>query len=287
MIDLHTHSTVSDGSELPERIPELAAIAGCTAVALTDHDSLAGLDAAEVTARQHGITLIRGCEVSCRSGLSGAGPGRSPSMHVLVYFLEGDDGPLQHELVALRRDRVARNRALVDRLAGLGVTVDYDRLVAEAGGEDGLGRPHVARALVEMHVAQDMSDAFDRWLGEQGAAYVPKARLGPVEVATLARGSSAVAVLAHPLSIGLRGAALEQVVAELAAAGFSGIEAIYSRYTPDDRRALRAMAERSGLVATGGSDFHGSFKPDLSVGTGQGDLDVPHSVVEALAARRP
>lgn len=286
MIDLHTHSNVSDGSEPPGRIPELAARAGCRAVALTDHDSLAGLAEAATVAAGLGVELVPGCEVSCRKPQAPGGR-VSGSVHVLCYFVEEGDGPLQHELRGLRADRRARNAALVERLAELGVPVSWEEVVAEAGGEEGVGRPHFARVLVRHGAAEDVSDAFDRWLADDRPAYVPKARLGADDVARLARGSRGVAVLAHPLSLGLTPAALASVVGELADAGLTGIEAFYGSYLPDERRMLVDMAERAGLVATGGSDFHGTFKPDLSVGTGRGDLEVPDEVLGALADRRP
>ncbi|HXQ44810.1 MAG TPA: PHP domain-containing protein [Acidimicrobiales bacterium] len=288
MIDLHTHSTVSDGSEPPASIPERAAAAGCSAVALTDHDSLDGLAPAREAAARVGVTLVPGCEVSCRK--PAAVPGRGAvrgSVHVLVYFVEPGDGPLQDQLVALRRDRAERNTRLRARLAELGAPVDYEAMVAEAGGEAGLGRPHFARALVRAGAAADIDDAFDRWLADGRPAYVPKARLSPADVARLATGSGGVAVLAHPLSLDLDPSALERLVRELAEAGLGGVEAIYGRYHPDQRRALRRMAHRLGLVATGGSDYHGTFKPDLEVGTGMGDLDVPDAALEELAGRRP
>jgi len=288
VIDLHTHSTVSDGSEPPARIAEMAAAAGCSALALTDHDSLDGLAEAGAAAAAMGVTLVPGCEVSCRK--PPPPPGQAPiggSVHVLVYFVEPGDGPLQEELRALRRDRAERNLRLRARLAELGVPVDYDAMVAEAGGEAGLGRPHFARALVRAGAAEDIDDAFDRFLADGRPGYVPKSRVSPAEVARLARESGGVAVLAHPLTLGLDPSALERLVTELAGAGLGGIEAIYGRYSTEQRRGLRRMAQRCGVVATGGSDYHGSFKPDLEVGTGMGDLDVPDAVLESLAARCP
>lgn len=286
MIDLHTHSNVSDGSEPPGRIPQLAAAAGCSAVALTDHDSLGGLAEAGASAAAAGIELVPGCEVSCRKP---AVPGEAKvtgSVHVLCYFVDDGDGPLQAELRSLRNDRARRNRALVDRLHELGVEISWDEVVSEAGTEEGVGRPHFARVLVRNGMAESVQDAFDRLLADGRAAYVPKARLEASQVAGLARGSGGVAVLAHPLSLGLDPPVLESVVRELAEGGLAGIEAYYGRYSPAERRMLADMAKRAGLVATGGSDFHGTFKPDLSVGTGCGDLDVPDTVIEALAARR-
>jgi len=279
VIDLHTHSLASDGTDPPAVVAELAAAAGCRAVALTDHDTLVGVAPARARAAQLGVTLVAGCEVSC------AFDGRS--VHVLVYFVEPGDGPLQDELVALRGDRVVRNRRLVGRLAELGLPVAYDEVVAEAGDEEAVGRPHIAAVLVRKGLAESPGDAFDRWLGQGKPAYVPKARLSPAEVADLAAASGGVAVLAHPLSLELAPPALERAVAELVEGGLGGLEALYAGYAPADRRALRSLAARHDLVATGGSDYHGTRNPDLSVGTGLGDLAVPDDVLDSLAARRP
>jgi hypothetical protein len=287
MIDLHTHSTVSDGSERPGRVVELAAAAGCSALALTDHDSLAGLEEAGRVAADLGVRLVPGCEVSCRKPPPPRGAPRiEGSVHVLVYFVEAGDGPLQEELVKLRGDRAVRNRELAAHLEELGTGVTYEDVVAEAGDAAGVGRPHFARALVKVGAAEDIDDAFDRWLADGRPGYVPKARLDPPDVARLAHESGGVAVLAHPLSTGLSLQHLERLVSELADGGLDGIEAVYSSYTPDQRARLCRMATRTGLVATGGSDFHGSFKPGLFVGTGRGDLRVPDELLEALEARR-
>jgi 3',5'-nucleoside bisphosphate phosphatase len=287
MIDLHTHSSVSDGSETPGRVVELAVAAGCSALALTDHDSLAGLEEAGRVAAEHGVRLVPGCEVSCRKPAPPSGAPRiEGSVHVLVYFVEPGAGPLQDELVVLRGDRAVRNRELAARLGELGTGVTYEDVLAEAGDEAGMGRPHFARALVKAGAAEDVDDAFDRWLADGRPGYVPKARLDPPDVARLAHESGGVAVLAHPLSTGLDLPHLERLVAELAEGGLDGIEAVYSSYSPDQRTALRRMAKRVGLLATGGSDFHGSFKPGLDVGTGRGDLNVPDELLAILEARR-
>ena len=280
MIDLHTHSDVSDGSDRPERIPELAAEAGCSAISLTDHDSLAGSGPARARATELGLTFVPGCEVSCRP----VGPG---GMHVLVYFVEDEDGPLGEELVRLRADRKRRNRALADRLVALGVPITYEMVVAEARDEMSVGRPHFAAAMVAVGAAESIDDAFATTLANDRRGFVPKARLSGAEVAQLARSSGGVAVLAHPFSMGVEGADLARTVGELAAAGFAGIEALYGRYSPRQRQLLTNLARRFDLVATGGSDYHGVPKPDLRVGTGQGDLRVPNEVLGLLEGRRP
>ncbi len=244
MIDLHTHSTMSDGSDPPERIPELAAAAQCRAVALTDHDTLIGLPAARRRAEQLGIELVAGCEVSCAY--------RGTSAHVLVYFVDAEEGPLPDELVRLRNDRVARNRQLAARLVELGLPVTYDEVVAEASAEERVGRPHFGAVLTRNGATTSVTDAFDKWLAAGRPAHVPKARVTPAEVAALARASGGVAVLAHPLSLGLDPDDLSSAVGELAAAGFAGIEAVYGRYSPAQRAALGEIARRHDLVPTGG-----------------------------------
>jgi predicted metal-dependent phosphoesterase TrpH len=278
VIDLHTHSTVSDGSDPPERIPELAADAGCTAVALTDHDRLDGVAAAQARAAEVGVALVPGCEISCEA---------KGTMHVLIYFVEDGDGPLQAELRHLQQARDDRNRRMLDRLSNeLGLPVTLDEVEAEAGGA-GVGRPHVAAVLVKKGVVGSIQEAFDTWLAKGKPGYVDKVRLSADEAVRLAATSGGVAVLAHPLSLGLEPDALERTVAELAGLGLAGLEAVYGRYAPEERAGLSALAARHDLVITGGSDHHGDYKPDLRVGTGRGDLDVPDAVVDDLAARRP
>ncbi|HUZ19512.1 MAG TPA: PHP domain-containing protein [Acidimicrobiales bacterium] len=278
MIDLHTHSTFSDGSESPERVVELAAAAGLSTLALTDHDELRGLARAATRADELGVRLVPGCEVSCSFS-----PG---SMHVLCYFVEPGPGPLQEELARLRADREARNRTMAERLARLGLPISYDEVLQEAGGK-GVGRPHFAGVLVRKGAASSIQDAFDRYLAKGAPGYVSKARIDVHDVIERAAGSGSLAVVAHPLSLGLEDDELDRTLAGLAEAGLAGLECHYGRYDTPTRTRLVELARRHGLVATGGSDFHGSYKPDLSVGIGTGDLAVPDEVVDELEARRP
>lgn len=277
MVDLHTHSTVSDGSDPPAGIPPLAAAAGCTAVALTDHDRLDGIPQAREAAARAGIELVPGCELSCAWA-----PG---TLHLLVYFVEPGEGALQDELHRLQADREDRNRRLVRRLAALGLPVTEEEVLAEAGGT-GAGRPHVAAVLVAKGVVGSIQEAFDRYLAKGGAAYVSKARLAPGKAIELALGSGGLPVLAHPDSLGLGPDATGSAVRELAGLGLVGLEAYYGRYPVPDRQALAALAGDLGLVATGGSDYHGTYKPDLAVGVGTGDLQVPDDALGELASRR-
>ncbi len=278
MIDLHTHSTVSDGSESPTRVVELAAAAGLTAVALTDHDRLDGIVAARDRAAQlPGLELIGGCELSCE---------HRGTMHVLVYFLGPGDGPLQDQLVALQEGRENRNQILAERLADLGLPVSLAEMEEEAGGM-GVGRPHVAAILVRKGVVGSVTEAFEVWLAKGRPAYVEKARLVPAQALQLAQESGGVSVLAHPLSLQLPPAELASTIRELGGLGLAGIEAVYGRYSEEERGGLRDLAATLGLAVTGGSDFHGRYKPDLSVGTGRGDLAVDDSLLDRLRERRP
>jgi predicted metal-dependent phosphoesterase TrpH len=278
VLDLHTHSAVSDGSDPPERVVELAAAAGCSAVALTDHDRLDGLPSAVAAGGRLGVEVVPGCELSC------AVPASMGAMHVLVYFVDPSDAgsPLARELVRLQQLRDERNVVMCERLG-----LSYAALMDEAGGI-GAGRPHAAALLVREGRASSVQDAFDRWLAKGRPGYVEKERLSPRDAVGLARASGGVAVLAHPLSldIGL-GGALRSALEELRELGLAGVECLYGRYSPDERSLLSSMAGGLGLAVTGGSDFHGSYKPDLSVGVGTGDLDVPDGVLDELRARRP
>jgi predicted metal-dependent phosphoesterase TrpH len=277
VIDLHTHSTVSDGSDPPERIPELAHAAGCRAVALTDHDRMDGVAPATARAAALGLELVSAVEISCEH------PG---TMHLLVYFLDLGSGPLQDELVRLQEARDTRNRRMAELMSRLGLPVTYEEIMIEAGGM-GAGRPHIAAILVEKGVVPTIQEAFDVWLAKGRPAYMDKERLAPATAVRLAVRSRAVPVLAHPLSLGLTPPETEATIVELTGYGLAGVEAIYGRYSVEDREAMAVLARRHGLVVTGGSDHHGSYKPDLQVGIGRGDLHVPDSVLDDLRERIP
>ena len=277
MIDLHTHSTVSDGSDEPARIPELALAAGCRAVALTDHDRVDGVAEAAARALQLGIELVPGVEISCE---------HSGTMHMLVYFLPAGSGPLQDELARLQEARDSRNRRMASLMAVLGLPVTYEEIQEEAGGM-GAGRPHIAKILVRKGVVSSIQEAFDVWLAKGRPAYMDKERLAADVAVRLAVASGGVPVLAHPLSLGLDPAGTAAVVGELTGYGLAGVESIYGRYSVAEREAMAVLAGDNGLVATGGSDHHGTYKPDLQVGVGRGDLNVPDSVLDELRERIP
>jgi predicted metal-dependent phosphoesterase TrpH len=249
---------------------------GCSAFALTDHDRLDGLEAAGKRAAEVGVELVPGCEISCEVPKG--------TMHVLFYFVELG-GALEAELVRLQEARDARNARMFRRLSDeLGLPITAEEVEAEAGGK-GVGRPHVAAVLVRKGVVGSIQEAFDRFLAKGQPGYVDKERLRPDQAIKLARESNAVAALAHPLSLGLQPAELDRTIGELAGLGLAGAEAIYGRYTREERQAVADVARRHDLVVTGGSDHHGTYKPDLQVGIGRGDLNVPDEALEGLRAR--
>jgi predicted metal-dependent phosphoesterase TrpH len=253
-IDLHTHSTASDGTDAPAELVRAAAGAGLDVVALTDHDTVGGY--AEATAALHALgaplTLVTGAELSCRvDGIS---------MHMLAYLFDPDEPELYRERELVRDDRVPRARAMVGKLQELGVPVTWER-VAEIAGDGSVGRPHIATAMVELGVVPTVSDAFtDDWLTNAGRAYVPKHELDPFDAVRLVKGAGGVTVFAHP-GAHTRGETVpESVIAELASAGLDGIEVDHVDHDAPTRARLRALAAETGLLATGSSDYHGSRK---------------------------
>lgn len=276
-VDLHLHSTASDGTDSPAELVRRAAWLGVTAIALTDHDTLAGITEAKRAAAELPIDLIPGTELSV--------DWPTGKMHLLVYFLESSAGPLQDRLAWLREGRNRRNAAIVDRLEQLGYDISLAEADAEAAGP-AVGRPHIADALVRKGYFDARSEAFPDLLADGGAAYVERRRLSAEEAITLARDSGAVPVIAHPYTIGLNRDEYGVAFRELTALGLGGIEAYYPEHSPALRDHLAHLAEGLGIVATGGSDYHGTGKPGLEIGVGRGDLDVPNDVVTALAASR-
>lgn len=279
MIDLHCHSTSSDGTDDPVVLARLAVEAGLSAFALTDHDILEGIQSAREAANEVGVRLVVGCELSCEVAQG--------TMHLLVYFLDDRaNDPLQERLVALREGRAQRNDRIVERLIDLGLDITLDEVLAEAGSGS-VGRPHFASVLCRKGHATSIKDAFDRWLAKGRPGYVERERLEPRDAIDLAHASGAVCVLAHPNSLELTGDALDAFISELSRYGLDGIEAEYARYSRKERDVLHDLAARHDLCVTGGSDYHGTYKPGLSLGTGYGDLAVPDEYLDLLEARRP
>ncbi|MFF3450613.1 PHP domain-containing protein [Streptomyces sp. NPDC002667] len=250
-IDLHAHSTASDGTDTPAELVRNAAAAGLDVVALTDHDTTRG-HAEAVAALPEGLTLVTGAELSCRiDGIS---------MHLLAYLFDPEDPALLAERELVRDDRVPRAQGMIARLQGLGVPITWEQ-VARIAGDGSVGRPHVASALVELGVVGSVSDAFtEQWLSDGGRAYVPKHETDPFEAIRLVKGAGGVTVFAHPAAAKRGRTVPESVIAELASAGLDGIEVDHMDHEPATRARLRGLASELGLLTTGSSDYHGSRK---------------------------
>lgn len=277
MIDLHTHSAASDGSDTPAQLIANAKAAGLTALALTDHDTVAGLAEARKAAAAAQLEFIAGCELSVTHG--------AHRFHMVALFLPEDASPLQRTLDMLIEERNARNAQIIQRLQALNIDITLEEVTAKAGG-DAVGRPHMAAVLFEKHVVNSMQQAFDQFLGSKGKAYAPKQVLTAAQALELLTQCGATPVIAHPYSLNLGADSLATVMTELRSLGLDGIEAYYPEHSPSQTEQFLALARRLDLAVTGGSDYHGSFRPHIQLGRGKGTLHVRDEVLHALKERR-
>jgi len=303
VIDLHTHSTFSDGSETPATLARMAKEVGLAAIALTDHDTTASHDDMQAACDAEGIELIPGTEISLvdhefpRVDRDGKTTGRG--VHVLAYFLPLDpNSPMQQVLTRLRADRRTRNQALVTMLRDLGFErLTFSVVEGLARSADSIGRPHFAEAMFSLHpeivgerTPESWSNVFVEWLGSGGKAYLPKTELTLEEVVAAAAGSGTVFSMAHPLLNYLGDYTADRIEREMPAIirslkdrGFTGIEAYYGSSSAATRAHMVKLTRDAGMIPTGGSDFHGSFKPSVKLGVGfSGDLHVPDDIAEEL-----
>lgn len=277
-IDLHTHSTASDGTLSPTELVKLAKESGLDAVAITDHDTFQGVPEALEAGKQYGIEVIPGTELSLESP-EGAG-----WIHVVGLWLPEESPELQKALDWVIEGRANRNHEIVAKLRTLGVNTTYEAIAARAEGT--VGRPHFAQELLALGVVSSIDEAFKVWLGDNGRAYVPKRKLTPEQALPILNNIGATSILAHPFALNLSYAETERVVKDLMAQGLDGIEVYYSEHSDADTRAYGEMAERLGLLKSGGSDFHGANKPKISLGRGKGALNVPTELLEKMKAAR-
>lgn len=276
-IDLHTHSTASDGSDTPEELIIRAKNSNVTTLALTDHDTTDGLEEAMDAGRTLGVEVIPGCEISVQTEFG--------ELHIVGLWINPEAPLLMRTMQELRENRAERNIRIVEKLQQLGFAITYEEVLAMAGSGS-VGRPHIARVLLRNGFSGSMHDVFSKLLGDRGLAYVPKKVLSPEEGVGMLKQEGATISLAHMFLHGYSEEWLEDMVATLAGQGLDAIEAYHSEH--DDRATRRAvdMATRHGLVLSGGSDYHGAIKPDIMLGRGKGGLYVPPFVLDNLKALR-
>ncbi|WP_431951049.1 PHP domain-containing protein [Actinacidiphila sp. bgisy167] len=283
-IDLHAHSTASDGTDTPAELVRAAAAAGLDVVALTDHDTVGGYAEAEKAlgelraAGAAAPTLVTGAELSCR--IDGV------SLHLLAYLFDPQEPELHRERELVRDDRVPRARAMVARLRDHGVPVTWER-VAEIAGDGAVGRPHIAQALIEAGLVGSIAEAFTPvWIGPGGRAYVEKHELDPFEAVRLVRNAGGVTVFAHPAAVKRGTCVPESVIRDLAAAGLDGIEVDHMDHDEPTRARLRSLAAELGLLTTGSSDYHGTRKT-VRLGEYTTDPEVYRELVRRATGAAP
>ncbi|MGN0141296.1 MAG: PHP domain-containing protein [Roseburia sp.] len=273
IVDLHVHSTASDGTVSPAELISLARAAGLSAIALTDHDTTAGVPEAAQAAERSGIELIPGIELSTTYG--------DKEIHIVGLFIDPKNELLSAKTKEFRDCRDRRNEKMVAALQQEGFPITMEQLEQE-NPDCVITRANIARFLFHHGYIKSVQEAFDKYIGDGCRCYVGRFKISPMEAAALIRQAGGVAILAHPLLYHMSSARLQQLIDDLKAAGLDGIEAIYSTYTPGEERLMKELASKNGLLISGGSDFHGSNKPSIRLGSGKGSLFVPYSVLSAL-----
>jgi len=268
--DLHTHSTASDGTLRPSEVVHLARQLGIGALALTDHDTTEGVPEALQAGREVGVEVIAGIEINSE--------GKHGDAHILGYWVDPSEPQLQEQLLAIRDARVGRARGMLKKLAAMGMPLEWERIMAMAGDAASIARPHIARAMVEAGYVATTQEAFDKYISNDGPAYVNRLRMTMSEAMGYIHDAGGLAVMAHPAE-----SKLAHLIPQLVEAGLDGIEVYYPKHTPEQQAELLDIAAKYHLVTTGGSDFHTLDDPSH----GQlGCVDVPLDVVERLWSRR-
>ncbi len=265
-VDLHVHTTASDGQFSPTEIVRRALDIGLTTIAITDHDTTEGVAEAVDAARGTRLEVIPGVEISTDVWRS--------ELHVVGYYIDYADPSLCSKLALFRDSRLDRAQRMVAKLNRMGLPVAWDR-VQEIAGEAAVGRPHIARAMLEVGHISSLDEAFHRYIGRNGPAYAERFKLSPAEAVQTILSANGLPVLAHPLHI-------QRMVPDLVEAGLRGLEVYYPGYSPEETRFLCRLASKYGLITTGGSDFHGE---DVQPANKLGGVMVPQVVAENLRAR--
>ena len=274
-IDLHTHSTFSDGTFTPLQLVKYAEEKGLKAFALTDHDTTEGVK--EANSIETNVEVISGVEISTRYD--------KKEIHIVGLYVNENDADLNKQLKYYREKRVTRNFEILEKLNSLGVNITIDDVKESCTG-DVISRAHIAKALVSKGFVGSYTEAFDRYLGDNKCAYVPRETLNYEESMELITKAGGVPVLAHPLLYKMSDTNLENMMVKLRQKGLKAVEVYYSTHSNSDTQHIMAMANRVGLIYSGGSDFHGATKPKIDMGTGMGKLAVPYEILEKIRGER-
>ena len=270
-IDLHIHSSASDGTDSPAEVVRKAKELDLAAVAITDHDTVSGCAEAAAAGQELGIETVSGVELTSRYGRT---------IHILGYYLRCNSPVLTRTLDSIVSERDARNEKMARMMAADGIAIDYDEMKSRFGAS--IGRPHFGRVLVELGLAESVQDAFDRYIEKGQRYYLPRRMLSIERSVEVIREAGGVPVLAHPFQYKLEESALRQLIEHCMDHGLLGMECRYSLYDEEQSQYLLGLAREYGLLPTGGSDYHGANKPHLALGSGTGQLCVPEAWLEPL-----
>jgi len=273
LIDLHTHSTASDGSFKPREIVLLAKKIGLRAVALTDHDTVKGLDEFMQAGTENKLETVPGVELSAHF--------EKGTLHILGYFLDYKNPTLITKLKKFQQVRAERNPKIIKKLQALNIPITYEEVIAVSGGGQ-IGRPHIAKVLLDKGIVNTFDEAFQRFLKKGGPAYVEKEYISPKECIEIILEAGGLPVFAHPFTLHLENRELEVFVKKLKTWGLEGIEIYYTEHTQEQINFYLYLAQRFNLCITGGSDFHGEQKKEIKLGFGYGNLRIPYSLLEKL-----
>lgn len=273
-IDLHIHTTESDGTLTPSQVVRYAKEKGLKAIAITDHDTIHGNEEAIKEGVNEGVEVIPGVEISVDYS-----PG---TMHMLGYFITTEDPILNEKLTLLQDSRADRNPRIIEKLNKLGLSLTYDEVVQVSGGGQ-VGRPHMAQVLMKKGYTKSIKEAFDKYLGKGAPAYLDKFRLSAVEAITMITDAGGIPVLAHPFTLYCKSSdELDALVEKLVNQGLQGLEVYYSEHDERKTSSYKLLAKRYNLAITGGSDFHGKNMKGIDLGTGRGKLKIPYTALENL-----
>ena len=276
-IDLHTHSTASDGTFTPTELVSYAAKKNLAAIALTDHDTLDGIAEAREAGEKFGVKVINGAEFSTMYD--------KISLHIIGLFLPENAEDIKNKLEYMKNARERRNLKMLENLRELGIDISIEELKAQFPVSI-ISRAHIAQLLQQKGYVGSKNEAFDRYIGSRCRAYVEKESLSPKETIELIKNAGGVAVWAHPILCRVSDTVLDKITAELKGFGLDAIEVHYPAYTASETKFVKFLADKYSLAHSGGSDFHGSIKPGLDLGTGYGSLSIPYEILEKLEKLR-
>lgn len=276
-IDLHVHSNCSDGSYTPAELVEYAKEKGLAAFALTDHDTLSGIEEAQDAGRKYGIEVIAGIEFSTEY--------KGRDVHIVGLEFDKDSPEFISQLERFQNSRDIRNQKMIGRLREEGVDITWD-MMKEEFGDAVWTRSHFGRFLLEHGYVKELKDAFSRYVGDEAPCFVPREKVTPAQAVHLVRQYGGIPVLAHPFQYHLSEEGLQELVNELKKAGLIGVEALYSTHNPMEESAIRRLARVNGLCISGGSDFHGINKPHIDLGVGRGNLKIPYEILKQMREMR-